>query len=84
MSGRYSTKAFSAVRFTVAETTPGSRFMALSTRATQAAQVMPLTPTLISWAMASPVLEGLHQLFYDLFHVSPLVGGGHVVLEVGP
>ena len=43
MSGRYSTKAFSAVRFTVAETTPGSRFMALSTRATQAAQVIPFT-----------------------------------------
>jgi len=43
VSGRYSTKAFSAVRFTVAETTPGSRFMALSTRATQAAQVIPFT-----------------------------------------
>ena len=72
------------VRLTRASSTPSARFKALSTRATQAAQVMPLTPTLISWAMASPVLEGLHQLFYDLFHVSPLVGGGHVVLEVGP
>lgn len=30
------------------------------------------------------VLEGFHELLYDFLYVPPLVGGGHVVPEVGP
>jgi hypothetical protein len=55
LSGTYRTRAFSAAKFTFAET-PGSRFSTFSIRAAHAAQVMPSSArlTVRSWASSRP------------------------------
>ncbi len=45
LAGRYFTQARSVARLTLASSTPSNFFKARSTRFTQAAQVMPVTPS---------------------------------------